>query len=105
MKPEIEFSRDVRQFRQGIDSAGVDSSDTADEAKRSQTLASIGLDLLTQQIGSHSLSFVARDHAHLVASEAENVCCFGDGQVNFFGGVYCHRRTGVPESVARGVDA
>src|SRR5678815_1995606 len=105
VKPQIEFSRDIGQFGERINDAGVDSSRTANDAKRPQALASIGLDLLTQHIDTHSLSLITRDHAHLVASEAENVRGFRDRQVNFFRRVERHRWTGVPESDARRVDA
>ncbi len=98
MKPQIEFRSDVRDFIQWINDTGIDRSGAADDAKRPQSLASIVLDLLTQQIDAHSLSLVTRDHAHLIASEAENVCGLRDRHVNFFRRVKRHRWTGIPKS-------
>src|SRR5215213_224862 len=105
VKPEIKFHCDVRDFSEGINDARVDGAGAANDAKRAQAIASIGLDLFTQDIDAHSLSLVTGDHAHLIAPEAENVRGFRDRQVNFFRRVDSHRRTGVPESLARSVDA
>ena len=101
VKPEIEFSCDVRDLVERIDDAGVYSARTANDAKRSQAFAKISLDLLSERVDAHSLAIVARNHTHLIASEAENVSRLRDRHVNFFRSVNGHRRPGIPKPLPR----
>src|SRR6185369_6712554 len=96
VKPQIEFSSDGGDLRKRIDNARVHSAGAADNAERSQAFASICFNLFTQQIDTHALSLITGYLAHVIASEAENVCCFSDRQVDFGRCVNSHWRAGVP---------
>src|SRR6185369_7744232 len=101
VKPEIKFSGDGGDLRKRIDYARVRCAGAADDAERSQAFASIGFNPFTQLIDTHALSFIAGNLAHVIASEAENVCCFRDRHVNFGRCVNSHWWPGVPEPTSR----
>src|SRR2546423_1524046 len=84
VKPKIKFTSDVCDFSEWINCASVDRARAGGDAKGPQSLTKIGVDPLSQHVNAHSLSFVARDDAHLLASETENVSRLRDGHVDFF---------------------
>src|SRR5262245_54690720 len=105
VKPEFKLIRDGGDLCERIDYTGVNSSGTADDTKRAQTVAQVRFDTLPQCVNTHTLAFVARDHTHLISPDAENVSRLRDRHVYFFRSVDRHRRPGIPKPLMRHIRA